>query len=133
MSIIRSLFDFEYKELRKCMKIADQIEAKSDEYKKLSDKELKGKTKEFRDRLEKGETLEDIVVDAYATVREAADRVIGERPFYTQLLGGLAIHYGNIAEMKTGEGKTLTSVMPAYLNALPGEGVHIVMKLVLIT
>ena len=126
MSIIRSLFDFEYKELRKCMKIADQIEAKSDEYKNLSDKDLKGKTKEFKDRLEKGETLEDIIVDAYATVREASERVIGERPFYTQLLGGLAIHYGNIAEMKTGEGKTLTSVMPAYLNALTGEGVHIV-------
>ncbi|MBQ9024714.1 MAG: preprotein translocase subunit SecA [Bacilli bacterium] len=126
MGIIRSLFDFEYKELKKCMKIADQIESKSDEYKKLSEKELKGKTKEFKDRLENGETLEDIIVDAFATVREAADRVIGERPFYTQLLGGLAIHYGNISEMKTGEGKTLTSVMPAYLNALTGEGVHIV-------
>ena len=126
MSIIRSLFDFEYKELKKCMKIADQIEAKSDEYKKLSDKELKGKTKEFKDRLEKGETLEDIKVDAFATVREAAYRVINEKPFYTQILGALAIHYGNISEMKTGEGKTLTSVMPAYLNALTGEGVHIV-------
>ena len=126
MSIIRSLFDFEYKELKKCMKIADQIELKSDEYQKLSDKDLKNKTKEFKDRLEKGETLDDIIVDAFATVREAADRVIGERPFYTQLLGALAIHFGNIAEMKTGEGKTLTSVMPAYLNALTGEGVHIV-------
>ena len=126
MGIIRSLFDFEYKELRKCMKIADEIEAKSDEYEKLSDKDLKNKTKELKDRLEKGETLEDIKVDAFATVREAAKRVINEKPFYTQILGGLVIHYGNVSEMKTGEGKTLTSVMPAYLNALTGEGVHIV-------
>ena len=126
MGIIRNLFDFESKELKKCMKIADQIDAKSDEYEKLSDKQLQEKTKEFKDRLEKGETLEDIVVDAFATAREAAYRMIGEKPFYTQLLGGLAIHYGNIAEMKTGEGKTLTSVLPAYLNALTGDGVHIV-------
>ena len=126
MGIIKKIFDFESKELKKCIKIADQIELKSDEYKKLSDNALKDKTNEFKERLEKGETIEDIIVDAFATVREAADRVIGERPFYTQLLGGLAIHYGNIAEMKTGEGKTLTSVMPAYLNALTGEGVHIV-------
>ena len=126
MGILRSLFDFEYKELKKCMKIADEIDAKDEEYSKLSDKELKNKTKEFKDRLEKGETLEDIKVDAFATVREAAYRVINEKPFYTQILGALAIHYGNISEMKTGEGKTLTSVMPAYLNALTGEGVHIV-------
>ncbi|MBO6195085.1 MAG: preprotein translocase subunit SecA [Bacilli bacterium] len=126
MGIIRSLFDFEYKELKKCMKIADQIEAKDEEYSKLKDKDLKNKTQELKDRLEKGETLDDIIVDAFATVRESAYRVIGEKPFYTQLLGGLAIHFGNISEMKTGEGKTLTSVMPAYLNALTGEGVHIV-------
>ena len=126
MNILRSLFDFEYKELRKFMKIADQIEAKSDEYEKLTDKQLQHKTEEFKKELEDGKTLDDILVDAFATVREAAKRVINEKPFYTQVLGALAIHYGNIAEMKTGEGKTLTSVMPAYLNALTGEGVHII-------
>ena len=126
MSILKSLFDFEYKELKRFMKIADQIEAKSDEYEKLTDKQLQHKTEEFKKELEKGKTLDDILVDAFATVREAAKRVINEKPFYTQVLGALAIHYGNIAEMKTGEGKTLTSVMPAYLNALTGEGVHII-------
>ncbi len=126
MNILRSLFDFEYKELRRFMKIADQIEAKSDEYEKLTDKQLQHKTEEFKKELEKGKTLDDILVDAFATVREAAKRLINEKPFYTQVLGALAIHYGNIAEMKTGEGKTLTSVMPAYLNALTGEGVHII-------
>ena len=126
MNILRSLFDFEYKELRRFMKIADQIEAKSDEYEKLTDKQLQHKTEEFKKELEKGKNLDDILVDAFATVREAAKRVINEKPFYTQVLGALAIHYGNIAEMKTGEGKTLTSVMPAYLNALTGDGVHII-------
>ena len=126
MSILKSLFDFEYKELKRFMKIADQIEAKSDEYEKLTDKQLQNKTEEFKKELENGKTLDDILVDAFATVREAAKRVINEKPFYTQLLGALASHYGNIAEMKTGEGKTLTSVMPAYLNALTGKGVHIV-------
>ena len=126
MNILRRLFDFEYKELRKNMAIADKIEEKSEEYKALSDEELKEKTNEFKDRLKNGETLDDITVDAFATVREAAKRVINEYPFYTQILGALAINGGNIAEMKTGEGKTLTSVMPAYLNALTGEGVHIV-------
>ncbi len=126
MGIFRSLFDFEYKELKKFMSIADKIEEKSEEYKNLKDKDLKNKTEEFKKILSEGKNLDDILIDAFATVREAADRVIGERPYYTQILGALAIHYGNIAEMKTGEGKTLTSVMPAYLNALTGEGVHIV-------
>ena len=126
MGILRNLFDFEYKELKRFMKIADQIELKDDEYKKLTDKELKAKTDEFKKALKEGKTLDDILVDAFATVREASYRVIGEKPYYTQVLGALAIHFGNIAEMKTGEGKTLTSVMPAYLNALTGEGVHIV-------
>ena len=92
----------------------------------MSDEELKGKTAEFRERLAKGETLEDIKVEAFATAREAAYRMIGEKPYRVQLIGGLAIHYGNIAEMKTGEGKTLTTILPAYLNALPGKGVHVV-------
>lgn len=126
MSIIRKLFDHEYKELRRFEKKANEIIALEDEYSKLTDKELQAKTVEFKERLTKDETLEDILVEAFATAREAAFRVIGEKPFYVQILGALAIHYGNISEMKTGEGKTLTSVMPAYLNALSGEGVHII-------
>ena len=126
MSIFKKLLDTEYKELKRFMKIADQIEAKSEEYASLTDKQLQNKTKEFKELLENGKTLEDILVDAFATAREASKRVIGEYPYYVQILGALAIHYGNIAEMKTGEGKTLTSVMPAYLNALEGKGVHIV-------
>ena len=126
MNIFRSLFDHEYKELKKFSSLADKIEALDEEYTKLTDYELKAKTDEFKDRLKDGATLDDILVEAYATAREACFRVIGEKPYYVQLLGGIAIHYGNIAEMKTGEGKTLTSVMPAYLNALTGQGVHIV-------
>ncbi len=126
MNILRSLFDHEYKELKKFSALADKIEALEPEYSKLTDYELQAKTDEFKSRLDKGETLDDILVEAYATAREACFRVIGEKPYYVQLLGAIAIHFGNIAEMKTGEGKTLTSVMPAYLNALTGNGVHIV-------
>ena len=126
MKFFKRLFDHEYKELTKFKAIADQVMALDEEYSKLSDQKLKNKTKEFKERLEKGETLEDIKVEAFATAREAAYRVIGEKPYYVQIIGGLAIHYGNIAEMKTGEGKTLTSTLPAYLNALTGEGVHII-------
>ena len=126
MNILRSLFDHEYKELKKFSVEADKIDALSDEYAKMSDDELKAKTDEFKKRLEDGETLDDILVEAFATVREAAYRVIGEKPYYVQLLGGIAIHKGNIAEMKTGEGKTLVATLPAYLNALTGNGVHIV-------
>ena len=120
------MFDHEYRELKRFRKLADEIIAKDEEYQKLTDTELQNKTQEFKDRLNNGETLDDILVDAFATAREAAYRVIGEKHFYVQILGGLAIHYGNIAEMKTGEGKTLTSVLPAYLNALTGDGVHII-------
>ena len=126
MKLFKRIFNHEYKELERFKKIADEIMLLEEEYSKLTDKKLKNKTAEFQERLENGETLEDIKVEAFATVREAAYRVIGEKPYYVQLLGGLAIHYGNIAEMKTGEGKTLTSVLPAYLNALSGEGVHII-------
>ena len=126
MGLFKSLFDHEYKELKRFSKIADQIDALDDEMKSLSDDELKAKTAEFKERLKNGETLDDLLVEAFAVVREASFRVLGEKPFYVQLLGAIAIHYGNIAEMKTGEGKTLTAVMPAYLNALTGEGVHIV-------
>ena len=126
MSILKSLFDHEYKELKKFSNLADKIESLDEEYTNLTDYELQAKTDEFKSRLSEGETLDDILVEAFATAREACFRVIGEKPYYVQLLGGIAIHFGNIAEMKTGEGKTLTSVMPAYLNALSGEGVHIV-------
>ncbi len=126
MNIIKKLFDHEYKELKNFEKIADDITALDEEYSKLSDKKLQNKTVEFKKRLDDGETLDDILVEAFATAREAAYRIIGEKPYYVQLLGGLAIHYGNIAEMKTGEGKTLTEVLPAYLNALSGNGVHII-------
>ena len=126
MSLLKKLVDTEYKELKRFNKIAAEIEALDEEYSKLSDEELSGKTKEFKERLANGETLEDIKVEAFATAREAAYRKIGEKPYHVQLIGGLAIHYGNIAEMKTGEGKTLTTILPAYLNALAGKGVHVV-------
>lgn len=120
------LFDPTYKEFKKCSKVAEAVVALEDEYKKLTDEELKAKTPEFKQRLEKGETLDDIMVEAFATAGEAASRVLGLTPFKVQIIGAAAMHFGNIAEMKTGEGKTLTSVLVAYLNALPGKGVHIV-------
>jgi len=126
MKFLKRLFDHEYKELERFTSLADEVIALDEEYSKLSDKQLKEKTEELKKRLEKGETLEDIKIEAFATIREAAYRVIGEKPYKVQVIGGFAIHYGNIAEMKTGEGKTLTSTMPAYLNALTGEGVHII-------
>ena len=126
MKFLKRIFDHEYKELEKFKKIATEVINLDEEYSKLTDEELKAKTSEFKRRLSEGETLEDIKVEAFATAREAAYRVIGEKPYYVQIIGGLAIHYGNIAEMKTGEGKTLTSTMPAYLNALTGDGVHII-------
>ena len=126
MKFLKRIFDHEYKELEKFKKIANEVINLEEQYSKLTDDELKNKTIEFKKRLSEGETLEDIKIEAFATAREAAYRVIGEKPYYVQIIGGLAIHYGNIAEMKTGEGKTLTSVMPAYLNALTGNGVHIV-------
>lgn len=123
---MRKLFDTEYKELKRFEKIADKIVALDEEMTKLSDDELKAKTIEFKKELDDGKTLDDLIVPAFAVAREAAYRVIGEKPYYVQILGGLAIHFGNIAELKTGEGKTLTETMPAYLNALTGQGVHIV-------
>ncbi len=126
MGFLRKLIDSEYKELKRFEKIANKIDDLSEEMEALSDAELRAKTDEFKKQLAEGATLEDIVVPAFAVVREAAYRVIGEKPYFVQLLGGLAIHYGNIAEMKTGEGKTLVATMPAYLNALTGKGVHII-------
>ena len=126
IGIFKKLFDTEYKELKRFNQIAEKIDALDEEYSKLSDKKLAAKTAEFKKRLEEGETLEDVLVEAFATIREAAYRIIGEKAYFCQLLGGLAIHYGNIAEMKTGEGKTLTTIFPAYVNALTGLGVHVV-------
>ena len=126
LKIFKKLFDNEYKELKKFNEIATKIDALDEEYSKLSDKELATKTEEFKHRLANGEDLEDILVESFATIREAAYRIIGEKAYFCQLLGGLAIHYGNIAEMKTGEGKTLTTIFPAYVNALTGAGVHVV-------
>ena len=124
--LFQKMFDHEYKELEKFKKIADEVFALDEKYQKMSDKKLQETTKNLKQRLENGEELDDIIPDAFALVREAAYRVIGEKPFYTQVLGALSIHFGNISEMKTGEGKTLTCVMPAYLNALTGKGVHVV-------
>lgn len=126
MGFLRKLVDSEYKELKRFERIADQIVTLDEEMQKLSDEELKKKTEEFKSDLENGTPLDDLIIPAFAVVREAASRVIGEKPYYVQILGGLAIHFGNISEMKTGEGKTLMETMPAYLNALTGKGVHIV-------
>ena len=114
------------REVKRVLPIIDQIDAKEPEISALSDEELKAKTQEFKDRLEKGETLDDLLVEAFAVVREAAKRVLGMRHFRVQLIGGVILHQGRIAEMRTGEGKTLVSTAPAYLNALTGKGVHIV-------
>ena len=127
MSILTKLFgSHSDRELKKIYPIVDKIETIADEYAAMSDEELKAKTPEFKDRLENGETLDDILPEAFATVREASWRVLGMRPFKVQLIGGIVLHQGRIAEMKTGEGKTLVAVLPSYLNALAGEGVHIV-------
>ena len=112
--------------VKRLAKIADQVMALDDEYAALTDEELKAKTAEFKDKLADGAGLDDILLDAFATAREASWRVLGQKHFKVQIMGGAALHFGNVAEMKTGEGKTLTSVLPAYLNALSGKGVHVV-------
>ncbi len=126
LKFLKKMFDHEYKELDKFKDIANQVFELDEKYKKMTDKQLQSMTEKLKKRLSAGENLDDLIPDAFAVVREAAYRVIGEKPFYVQVLGALAIHFGNIAEMKTGEGKTLTCVMPAYLNALSGKGVHVV-------
>ena len=113
-------------EVKKLSLIVDKVEALEDSYKQLTDDQLRAKTDEFRARLAGGETEDDILPEAFATVREAAWRVLGMRPYRVQVMGGLTLHQGRIAEMKTGEGKTLVSTLPAYLNALSGKGVHVV-------
>ena len=126
MGILKRLLDHEYKEMKKFKKLADAIVALEGEYSKKSDDELKSKTNEFKERLSNGESLDDLLVEAYATAREVAYRKLNEKAFYVQLLGAIAIHYGNIAELRTGEGKTLVTIFPAYLNSLEGKGVHVI-------
>ena len=127
MGLMKKIFgDYSSRELKSIYPIVDKIESMADEYKAMSDEALRAKTTEFKERLQNGETLDDILPEAFATVREAADRVLGMRPYRVQLVGGIVLHQGRIAEMKTGEGKTLVATLPAYLNALTGRGVHIV-------
>jgi preprotein translocase subunit SecA len=127
MSILRKIFgDYSDKEIKRIIPIVDKIEALDSKMQGMTDEELKNKTFEFKERLQKGETLDDILPEAFAVVREGAWRVIGEKAFIVQLIGGIVLHQGRIAEMKTGEGKTHVAVFPAYLNALTGNGVHIV-------
>ncbi len=126
MGIFNLFASYSKRELKKIMPTVEKINALADEYKALSDEELKAKTPHFKQRLANGETLEDILPEAFATVREAADRVIGQRHYDCQLIGGIILHQGRIAEMKTGEGKTLVATLPCYLNALTGKGVHVV-------
>ena len=127
MGLLTKVFGtYSERELKSIYPIVERIEALEDEYKALSDAELQAKTPEFKRRLADGETLDDILPEAFATVREASDRVLGLRPYRVQLVGGIVLHQGRIAEMKTGEGKTLVATLPAYLNGLTGNGVHIV-------
>lgn len=125
-NILKKLYNADKRELKRFEKIADKVEAHADEMAALTDEQLQAKTPEFRSRLEKGETLDDLLPEAFAVSREASKRVLGLYPFHVQILGGIALHKGNIAEMMTGEGKTLTATMPVYLNALTGKGVHVV-------
>ncbi|MDR0326273.1 MAG: preprotein translocase subunit SecA, partial [Oscillospiraceae bacterium] len=127
MSVITKIFGSRsQRELKRVRHLLDAIEALEPKMKAMSDAELRGLTPAFRERLAKGETLDDLLPEAFACAREAGMRTLGQRAFPVQLLGGIVLHQGRIAEMKTGEGKTLTAVMPSYLNALAGEGVHIV-------
>ncbi|MEK4873513.1 preprotein translocase subunit SecA [Bacillus sp. FSL W8-0102] len=126
MGLLNKLFDANKREVKRLKKMADQIDALSSEMEKLSDDQLRAKTEEFKQRHQNGESLDDLLIEAFAVVREGARRVLGLYPYKVQLMGGIALHEGNIAEMKTGEGKTLTATMPVYLNALAGKGVHVV-------
>ncbi|WP_286638225.1 preprotein translocase subunit SecA [Faecalibaculum rodentium] len=126
MAVFGGLFSEEKRELKKLEKTADQVLALEPKMQALSDEELKDKTREYRERLEKGETVDDLLPEAFATAREAAFRVINEKPYKVQIMGSVAMHRGDIAEMKTGEGKTLTATMAVYLNALSGQGVHVI-------
>ena len=125
-NLIRSLIENDKKELKRLDSIAKKVEAYADQMAALTDEQLQAKTAEFKGRYQKGETLDQLLPEAFAVVREAAKRVLGLYPYHVQLMGGIVLHDGNIPEMRTGEGKTLTATMPVYLNALTGEGVHVV-------
>ena len=114
------------KEVKRVKPIVEKINSLEEEFQKLTDEQLRGKTAEFKKQLEEGKTLDDILPEAFATVREASKRVLGMRHFDVQLIGGIILHQGRIAEMKTGEGKTLVATLPVYLNALTGKGVHVI-------
>src|SRR5699024_3351482 len=127
VKLLKRIFgDGNQRQLNRIQKTVDQIESLEEKYEAFSDKELKAMTDEFKNRYKNGESIDDLLVEAYAVVREAAKRVLNMRPFPVQLVGATVLHKGNIAEMKTGEGKTLSSTMPAYLNALTEKGVHII-------
>ena len=127
MGLLTKIFGtYSDRQIKKLRRIADKIEELAPQYAAMSNEELAHTTVKLKERLAAGETLDDILCDAFAAVREADERVLGKRPFYVQLLGGIILHQGRIAEMKTGEGKTLVATMPAYLNALTGRGVHVV-------
>ncbi|KYD23479.1 preprotein translocase subunit SecA [Geobacillus sp. NFOSA3] len=126
LGVLKKVFDPNKRQLSRLEKIADQVDALGPEMAKLSDEQLRQKTEEFKARYQQGESLDDLLVEAFAVVREGAKRVLGLYPYKVQIMGGIVLHEGNIAEMKTGEGKTLTATMPVYLNALTGKGVHVV-------
>ncbi|UYY98788.1 preprotein translocase subunit SecA [Peribacillus frigoritolerans] len=126
LNILNKVFDPNKREIKRLEKIADQVEALADETAALSDEQLRAKTEEFKERYQNGETVDDLLVEAFAVAREGAKRALGLYPYRVQIMGGASLHDGNISEMKTGEGKTLTSTMPVYLNALTGKGVHVV-------
>ena len=127
MGFLDNLFNMaDKKELKNFTKLAEKIDAMEPRFESMRDKELKNMTNEFRERLANGETLDDILPEAFAVVREASKRVLGLRQYNVQLIGGMVLHQGRIAEMRTGEGKTLVAAAPVYLNALEGKGVHVV-------
>src|SRR6266571_8436 len=126
MVLNRLLRAGEGKMLKRLRNIAVHINSLEDDLLELSDAELRAKTEQFRERYKEGETLDELLPEAFAVAREGARRILGQRPYEVQLMGGAALHLGQVAEMRTGEGKTLTCVMPAYLNALAGDGVHLV-------
>ena len=126
MALLKNLFDYSAKELKKMEPIKDEVLGLEEKYAAMSEEELRAVTPALKERLETGETLEDILPDAFAACREACARAVGLKPYPVQVLGGIVLHNGGIAEMKTGEGKTLVATLPAYLNALSGEGVHVV-------
>lgn len=126
LGILNKVFDQNKRDLKRLKRIADKVELLAEETAKLSDDQLREKTAEFQDRFQKGESLDDLLVEAFAVVREGSRRVLGLYPYHVQLMGGVSLHEGNISEMKTGEGKTLTATMPVYLNALSGKGVHVI-------